>query len=92
MDTPGLDSFGLDDLGKQEILKYFTEWDEIAKNNFLCRFKNCEHIYEPNCGVHEFLNYLTSSGTDFRRLNDRLKLWQKLIIEFSKKTSKSNRN
>ena len=28
MDTPGIDSFGLEDLKYRELIKYFSEWEE----------------------------------------------------------------
>ena len=31
MDTPGIDSFGLEDVKRYELVKYFCEWEEIIR-------------------------------------------------------------
>ena len=51
MDTPGIDSFGLEDLKYRELVKYFSEWEDINQQYFFCKFKNCSHDSEPDCGI-----------------------------------------
>ncbi|MDO5320860.1 MAG: ribosome small subunit-dependent GTPase A [Bacteroidia bacterium] len=48
IDTPGLRGFGLVDLEKEEIGKYFPEMLRVADN---CRFAPCTHTHEPGCAV-----------------------------------------
>lgn len=48
IDTPGIRSFGMWDLKKEEIQKYFPEIVALKKK---CRFSNCTHIDEPDCAI-----------------------------------------
>ena len=48
IDTPGLRGFGLVDLEKEEIYKYFPEMLRVADR---CRFVPCTHTHEPGCAV-----------------------------------------
>lgn len=50
IDTPGLRSFGIIDLKKEEISHYFPE---IFAKAGECRFYNCTHTHEPGCAVRE---------------------------------------
>lgn len=50
IDTPGIRSFGLIDMKKEEISHFFPEIFKHAKD---CRFYNCTHIHEPGCSVIE---------------------------------------
>lgn len=52
VDTPGLRGFGLVDLEKEEISKYFPEMLRVADN---CRFIPCTHTHEPGCAVKQAL-------------------------------------
>ena len=48
IDTPGLRGFGLVDLEKEEISKYFPEMLRVMDD---CRFVPCTHTHEPGCAV-----------------------------------------
>ena len=48
IDTPGLRGFGLVDLEKEEISKYFPEMLSVMDD---CRFVPCTHTHEPGCAV-----------------------------------------
>ena len=48
IDTPGQRGFGLVDLEKEEISKYFPEMLREMDN---CRFVPCTHTHEPGCAV-----------------------------------------
>lgn len=48
IDTPGLRGFGLVDLEKEEIAKYFPEMLRVSHG---CRFTPCTHTHEPDCAV-----------------------------------------
>jgi len=50
IDTPGIRSFGMIDMKKEEISHYFPEIFVRAKD---CRFYNCIHLHEPGCAVQE---------------------------------------
>lgn len=48
IDSPGIRGFGLIDLEKEEIGKYFPEMLAVADD---CRFVPCTHTHEPGCAV-----------------------------------------
>lgn len=48
IDTPGVRSFGLIDISKDELSHYFPE---IFKKSEACKFNNCTHTHEPGCAV-----------------------------------------
>lgn len=48
IDSPGLRGFGLVDLEKEEIARYFPEMLAVAAD---CRFTPCTHTHEPGCAV-----------------------------------------
>ncbi len=48
VDTPGIRSFGLWNLKKEEVFNHFREF-----HAFSCRFPDCTHTTEPACGVIE---------------------------------------
>lgn len=50
IDTPGLRSFGVIDMKKEEISHFFPEIFRISED---CRFYNCTHTHEPGCAVIE---------------------------------------
>ena len=50
IDTPGIRGFGLVELEKEEISKYFPEMLRYADN---CRFMPCTHTHEPGCAVKD---------------------------------------
>src|SRR5699024_1140572 len=52
IDTPGSKGFGLVNMEKEEISKYFPEFLALSKD---CRFHNCLHLKEPGCAVKSAL-------------------------------------
>lgn len=48
IDTPGVRSLGLWDIKREQIPAYFPEFTEPAE---LCKFRDCHHDSEPDCGV-----------------------------------------
>jgi len=50
IDTPGIRSFGLWDIPKEELAFYFPEFDSFQSG---CKFRNCSHTHEPACAVKE---------------------------------------
>ncbi len=52
IDSPGVREFHLDTLSKQEISNGFKEFKPFVSQ---CKFRNCAHINEPNCGIKNAL-------------------------------------
>jgi len=50
LDTPGFSSLSLDFIEKEELQYCFPEFEKYREG---CRFSNCMHNKEPNCGVKE---------------------------------------
>lgn len=50
IDTPGLRSFGLYEINKNELFHFFPEILNETKN---CKFSNCTHTWEPDCAVQK---------------------------------------
>ena len=48
LDTPGFSSLNLCDVSTDTLKDYYYEFEEYATN---CRFLDCKHISEPDCGV-----------------------------------------
>lgn len=48
IDTPGIRSFGL---GKMSLLELQASFPEFLE--FACRFRDCTHDHEPDCGVKD---------------------------------------
>ena len=92
MDTPGIDSFGLEGLKQRELIEYFSEWEDINQQYFFCKFKNCSHDCEPDCGIRKFLLVLGNESEDFQHISRRLMLWKKLMFTINKKSVGNNRN
>lgn len=53
IDTPGIKSFGVWDLHKEEIEHYFSEIFEVGHQ---CRFPDCSHTHEEGCAVKTAVN------------------------------------
>lgn len=52
MDTPGFSSLYINEIEKDELKDYFTEFKEYEND---CRFIGCSHLNEPGCAVKEAL-------------------------------------
>lgn len=48
LDTPGFSSLGLFDIEKENLRDYYDEFEGYTEE---CRFLNCIHQNEPDCGV-----------------------------------------
>lgn len=48
IDTPGIRGFGTIDIEREELFHFFPEIFRASKN---CRYHNCLHLHEPDCGV-----------------------------------------
>ncbi len=49
-DTPGIREFGVVNIEKAELSLYFPEMKDPREN---CKYYNCTHFHEPDCGVRE---------------------------------------
>ena len=67
LDTPGMRELQLAEC-EQGVEETFSEITELAKQ---CRFKDCQHEYEPGCAVQAAIE---SRDLDERRLANYLKL------------------
>jgi ribosome biogenesis GTPase len=52
IDTPGIRSFGIWDLKKEDLNTYFAEISALSTR---CRYPNCTHSHEPGCALEEAL-------------------------------------
>ncbi|NLG05032.1 MAG: ribosome small subunit-dependent GTPase A [Clostridia bacterium] len=48
MDTPGFSSLELPDMEKEELKQYYYEFEAFEPE---CRFRECQHMQEPDCAV-----------------------------------------
>jgi len=71
IDSPGLQTFGLAHLSRQELEQGFPEFEAGRQR---CRFYNCSHLHEPGCGVIEDLQ----SGLIHP---DRYNLYKRLVSD-----------
>ncbi len=62
IDTPGLRSFGIIDIAKEEISHFFPELFKVSGD---CRFYNCTHTHEPGCAVIEAIQKGTISESRY---------------------------
>jgi len=63
VDTPGIKSFGLWQLEKQEIEGFFEQIHDLSAN---CQFSDCLHLEEPVCAIKEALEDGTLSPLRFQ--------------------------
>lgn len=57
IDTPGIRSLGLGKLTIEELQWHFPEFAELK-----CKFSNCTHTHEPECGVKSGIGTAVSSA------------------------------
>ncbi|MCB1107644.1 MAG: ribosome small subunit-dependent GTPase A [Chlamydiia bacterium] len=48
VDTPGIKSFGLWENNPSSVIEIFPDFAPFASH---CKFPNCTHIHEPDCGI-----------------------------------------
>lgn len=53
MDTPGFSSLYVNEISAQELWRYFPEMKAAGEK---CRFTDCSHMEEPDCGVKQALS------------------------------------
>lgn len=70
IDTPGIKSFGVWDLKKQDVVDHFWEIKEVGEG---CHFPNCTHIDEPKCRVKEAVDTGEISSLRFASYHSLMK-------------------
>lgn len=74
IDTPGIRGFGTIDIHRDELFHFFPEIFRASKK---CKYHNCLHMHEPDCGVKaavdkggisefRYINYLMMMQDDGR--------------------------
>lgn len=64
IDTPGIRGFGTIDIERDELFHFFPE---IFKASNKCKYHNCLHMHEPDCGVKAEVE--KGSISEFRYIN-----------------------
>ena len=64
IDTPGIRGFGTIDIERSELFHFFPEIFRASKQ---CKYHNCMHINEPDCGVKAMVEM--GEISEFRYLN-----------------------
>ena len=62
-DTPGLKILGFSEINQNDLQEYFPDFDNHRHN---CRFIDCHHINEPECGVKAAVAAGSGSIAEFR--------------------------
>jgi ribosome biogenesis GTPase len=52
MDSPGFQAFGLHHIAASSLASCMPDIDAHADH---CKFHNCSHVHEPDCGVRDAL-------------------------------------
>ena len=71
IDTPGIKSFGVWQLKKEEIKNHFPEFLSFSKK---CKYPDCYHINEPNCAVIEAVKKNKISTLRFESYRSLIKI------------------
>lgn len=64
IDTPGIRGFGTIDIDREELFHFFPEIFRASKK---CKYHNCIHLHEPDCGVKAEVD--KGSISEFRYIN-----------------------
>jgi ribosome biogenesis GTPase len=63
IDTPGVRSFALSGIQPLNLASWYPEMESLIKN---CRFSNCTHINETNCGILTGVSNGSVSGLRYK--------------------------
>jgi len=72
VDTPGFSSFDVDEIQFDELTEFYPEIKNYSGD---CRFNNCIHNKEPNCGVKNAVEEKLISQV---RYNNYIKLLEEI--------------
>lgn len=77
-DTCGFSVLQLEDFDPAELSTYYTDFDEFAAK---CKYRGCNHINEPECGVKQAVENGELNADRYNRYvtlyNELLKNWRK---------------
>ena len=62
MDTPGIHEFGLSDLRRAELTRFYPDIAGVERD---CRFGDCSHTHEPGCAVKAAMQQGRLSNTRY---------------------------
>lgn len=82
IDSPGIRSFGVEDLLEEELITYFPDLEEKA---VLCKFSNCEHL-EESTGCF-FYGKLDPNAPETALIMSRLESYLRMKEEISQTPS-----
>ena len=71
-DTPGFSTFSIEEIESKELAKYFIEFDKYLTE---CKYLDCNHIKETECGIKSALN---ERKIDSGRYERYCKIYQEL--------------
>lgn len=74
IDSPGFQEFGLHHINPTALPQWMPDFERQLGQ---CRFYNCSHLHEPNCGVR------AAVGTENGISENRYRLYQELYAELS---------
>ncbi|MBS4167559.1 ribosome small subunit-dependent GTPase A [Parachlamydia sp. AcF125] len=69
IDTPGIKSFGIWDVNREEVESYFSEIHLIGR---MCKFPDCSHLHEEDCAVIQAVEEGRISPLRFESYHDLL--------------------
>ncbi|WP_290776170.1 ribosome small subunit-dependent GTPase A [Anaerofustis sp.] len=76
-DTPGFSSLEVFDVKKEDLHHYYNDFLPYAE----CKYLNCVHINEPNCGVKDAVN---RGKINLTRYNTYKQIYEELKIKENK--------
>jgi ribosome biogenesis GTPase len=90
IDSPGIRSFGVDDLLEEDLMSYFPDIEELAVQ---CKFSNCSHLEgTKGCYFQEKLNKENRNGLlIYSRLDSFMRMQEEIseIPHYIKNQKKS---
>ncbi len=75
IDTPGVRSFGMWNLSKEDLQRYFPEIDALRGQ---CKYPNCTHVHEPGCILQQEIDEKKISSL---RYNSYISLLEEIETE-----------
>ncbi len=58
----------------RELVKYFSEWEDINLQYFFCKFRDYAYDCQPDCGIRRFLVKLGNDSEGFNYISTCLVL------------------
>ena len=77
IDSPGFQEFGLHHIQPMQLAQLMPDFKAHAQN---CKFYNCTHLHEPDCGV---ISEVKSAAESINISANRYRLYSELFAELS---------